>query len=262
MAEPRKKSPRAPSMPLDDALDRVMKAYDKERLNPAPTDTVAQHIGYNSANNGAALAALASLRYYGLLDRPRDGVLAVTKEVEAYRFAPTEELRRSFVLRFLRTPALFAELLDAYPTGLPSEGTLKYELIQRGFLPTTAATLVGVLGRSVEFARYFDAPAAVSSDAIESSAPAFSPRSVPDSELGAVGELSSPTPPPLARQVPFAGAAPDPSTEDTLSHDRIPVRLRGGRRAWLLIPPVFHESDKARIKAQIDLLLTEDDEDL
>jgi hypothetical protein len=41
-------------------------------------------------------------------------------------------------------------------------------------------------------------------------------------------------------------------------HDRIPIRLPGGRRAWLEIPPVFYEADKARIKAQIDLLLTED----
>lgn len=258
MAEPRKKSPRAPSMPLDEALDRVMKAYDKERLHPAPTDVVAQHIGYNSANNGSALSALASLRYYGLLDRPREGVLAVTKEVEAYRFAPSEELRKSFVLRFLRTPALFAELLDAYSTGLPSEGTLKYELIQRGFLPTTAATLVGVLKRSVDFARYFDTNGVTSSDSFASSAATADLQPTLDPEPAPVEErLPQPT-----RQVPSVAAAQDTSTEEISSHDRIPVRLRGGRRAWLLIPPVFYESDKVRLKSQIDLLLTEDDEDL
>jgi hypothetical protein len=43
-------------------------------------------------------------------------------------------------------------------------------------------------------------------------------------------------------------------------HDRIPVRLAGGRRAWLLIPHEFREADKTRLKAQIDLLLTEDEE--
>ena len=42
--------------------------------------------------------------------------------------------------------------------------------------------------------------------------------------------------------------------------DRIPVRLPGGRRAWLSIPTPFYAADKERLKAQIDLLLTEEDE--
>ena len=43
--------------------------------------------------------------------------------------------------------------------------------------------------------------------------------------------------------------------------DRIPVRLPGGRRAWLFIPSPFFSGDKARLKAQIDLLLTADEEE-
>jgi hypothetical protein len=43
--------------------------------------------------------------------------------------------------------------------------------------------------------------------------------------------------------------------------DRIPVRLAGGRRAWIEIPMPFYEADKDRLKKQIDLLLTNDDED-
>ena len=42
--------------------------------------------------------------------------------------------------------------------------------------------------------------------------------------------------------------------------DRIPVRLPGGRRAWLLIPSPFFTADKDRLKAQIDLLLAEDED--
>jgi hypothetical protein len=40
--------------------------------------------------------------------------------------------------------------------------------------------------------------------------------------------------------------------------DRIPVRLSKGRKAWLIIPTPFYEADKARLKAQIDFLLTEE----
>lgn len=232
-------------MALDEALDRAMKAYDKERLRPASTDEIAQHIGYNSANNGAALSALASLRYYGLLERPRDGVLAVSKDVEAFRFAPSEALRRAFVLRFLRTPPLFAELLDAHPAGLPAESELNAELLQRGFLPAAAAALAAVLQRSVDFARYFDAPEPSSAELGERAEALFGVAPAPDADAGSVPHPSQPE-----RQ----------AAEDMPLHDRIPIRLPGGRRAWLEIPPVFYEADKARIKAQIDLLLTEDGE--
>jgi hypothetical protein len=235
-------------MALDEALDRVMRAYDKERLHAAPTDVIAQHIGYKTANNGAALQALASMRYYGLLDRPRDGQLAVAKDVEAFRFAPNEELRRAFILRFLRTPPLFAELLDKYTSGLPSEGNLKYELINRGFLPTTASTLVSVFKRSVEFARYFDAAT--------QGVPSLSPSPLAAEAVVEAGEERMPA---LHRPAPPAAGSADLHDQDA-PHDRIPIRLHGGRRAWLVIPAVFYESDKARIKAQIDLLLTEDDE--
>ncbi|MDQ2821218.1 MAG: hypothetical protein M3Y65_12625 [Pseudomonadota bacterium] len=80
--QPRKKSPRAPSMALNEALDRALKLYELERLHSSPVDVVATGIGYKSANSGSALSALASLRYFGLLERPKDGFLAVAKAVE------------------------------------------------------------------------------------------------------------------------------------------------------------------------------------
>ena len=69
---------------------------------------------------------------------------------------------------------------------------------------------------------------------------------------------------PTVQSFPVANSRTQPKMDDRVSessdHDRIPVRLSGGRRAWLLIPNEFREADKARLKAQIDLLLTEDDE--
>jgi hypothetical protein len=243
---PRKKSPRAPSIALDEAIDRVMKAYEKERLHPAPTDVVAQNLGYKGATSGSALSAMASLRYYGLLERPSDGQLAVTKEVEAFRFAPDEHLRRSLLLGFLRRPALFNELLEKYATGLPSDANLKYDLIQRGFIPTTASDVVWVFRRSVEFSGYFEngptAVASASAGTLEQEEATAS--EAPDSRSKA-STLQHPAQPEVS--------------DGNEAHDRIPVRLKGSRRAWLIIPTPFYTEDKARLKAQIDLLLTEDE---
>jgi hypothetical protein len=40
------------------------------------------------------------------------------------------------------------------------------------------------------------------------------------------------------------------------------MRAKGARRAWLIIPTPFFVADKQRLKAQIDLLLTEDEENV
>jgi hypothetical protein len=246
---PRKKSPRAPSISLDEAIDRVMRAYDKERLHPAPIDVVAQNLGYKGANSGTALTALASLRYYGLLERPSDGLLAVTKDVESLKFAPDESVKRSLLLGFLRRPALFAELLEKYSTGLPSDANLKYDLIQqRGFLPATASDVVSVFRRSVEFTQYF-----------ESAAPDLV-------TFGNNSEVTDQDVPPDSRPresretVPWVPRTPTVEMPEDGDYDRIPVRLPGARRAWLMIPSPFFNSDKQRLKAQIDLLLTEDED--
>lgn len=253
----RKKSPRAPSIALDEALDRALKAYDKERLRPAPTEVVAQNLGYKSANNGAALSALASLRYYGLVERPKDGLLAITKDVESYKFSPNDERKKSLLIDFLKKPAIFAELLVQYESGLPSDANIRYELIQRGFSPNTAESVVTIFRKSVDFAGFFSAPQAISVEAVVSS----------ETQQGAAKEqhgTNSSQPQPLeqsmaAARSPSIGSNPMPVTTD--EGDQIPIRLHGARRAWLVIPVPFYEADKVRLKAQIDLLLTQDEED-
>lgn len=247
---PRKKSPRAPSLPLDEALARAIKIYDRERLHPAPTEVVAQHIGYKSANNGSALSALASLRYFGLLDRPKEGQLAVSKEVEAYNFAPDEKLKRSILLNFLMRPALYNELLEKYDSGLPSDPNLKFELIQRGFAPQAAEIMLGVFKRSVDFAGYYnEVPNTVGEEPLSDSQNALSVEI--DPQLCSDQSILTPSSP----------VAINYREAEDVGLDRIPVRLPGGRRAWLLIPEPFFNADKLRLKAQIDLLLTIEDEE-
>ncbi|WP_442497454.1 hypothetical protein [Methylobacter sp. sgz302048] len=230
-----------------------MKVYDRERLHSTPIEIVAQHLGYKSANNGSALSTLASLRYFGLLGRPKEGMLAVAKEVESYNFAPDEKLRRSLLLGFLERPALYSELLEKYESGLPSDANLKFDLIQRGFAPQAAESALVVFKRSVIFADYFGGEP---SDEVEGSVYDAQDNSilVANDFQSSAGKVSLTTP---------SSAVAIPQVEvDDAELDRIPVRLPGGRRAWLFIPTPFYDADKARLKAQIDLLLTAEDEEL
>lgn len=245
----RKKSPRAPSISLGDAIEKACKIYDKERCHVAPVDGVAQHIGYKNAGNGAALGTIASLKYFGLLDRPKEGMVAVSKDVEAYRFAPSEATKQALITKWLKSPPLFAELLEKYTEGLPSDATLKFELIQKGFAPAAADLCLQVFRRSVDFAHFFER-APYSSATLQAE---------DDLETG-VSDLEQMAAPVVLTGV--AGGATQPTTKGDSRDDvdRIPVRLAGGRRAWIEIPMPFFEADKERLKKQIDLLLTNDEE--
>lgn len=246
----RKKSPRAPSLALDDAIDKALKIYDKERRNGAPADVVAQHIGYKNASNGTALSAFASLKYYGLLDKVRDGVFAVAKDVEEYKFAPNEQMRQAKILKWLKSPPLFTELLEKHPEGLPSDATLKFDLIQRGFSPLAANACMQAFIRSVDYAHFFEQSTSNvpdTSDVVDSEITQQN-ESVPVNLYPSTNQnISSP----MSQSIQSVGV-PD-------SVDRIPVRLAGGRRAWIEIPTPFYVSDKERLKAQIDLLLADDE---
>jgi len=245
----RKKSPRAPSLALEDAIERALRVYEKERRHPAPLEAVAQHLGYKSATNGSAVSVFATLRYYGLVERPKDGMLAVSKDVESYLFAPSDQMKQEFVVKWLKSPPIFAELLEKYHDGLPSDANIRYELIQRGFLPDPAEACLSVFRKSVEYARYFDR-----NDGGEPCEEVFD-EEVESDELIGVAKASS--------QDSTTGVESRSSGQKhvPVEVDRIPVRLAGGRRAWIEIPTPFYLSDKRRIKAQIDLLLTDDEDE-
>lgn len=234
----RKKSPRAPSMSLQDAIEKTGRIYEKERCHTTPVDVAATHIGYKSATNGAALSTLASLKYFGLIDRPKDGMAAVSKEFEEFRFAPNETIRQGILTKWLKSPAIFAELLDKYPTELPSNQTLKYELIQSGFAPQAADVCLEVFRESVDYAQYYKAGE-------------NTPNIMPVTEATTDDQVSS--------EMPKINVNIDRDESNQI--DRIPVRLSGGRRAWIEIPTPFYIADKERLKKQIDLLLTEDEDD-
>ena len=239
----RRKSPRAPSISLDEAIERVLQIYEKEKRHAAPTEVVVQDMGYKSANNGAALSVLASIRYYGLLERPQEGKLSVSKDFENYQYAPDEQVKRGLLLKWLRSPQVFADLIDRYPGGFPSDTKLRFDLMDRGFSPAAADSVVSVFRRSVEFVGFVGSEAAPAVEVIprafapEPMAPGISSNNAPRPRI-------EPQPPSLGNQ--------------NEGDDKIPVRLTGGRKAWVIVPMPFYEADKARIKAQIDLLLVDD----
>ncbi|TDF62056.1 hypothetical protein [Cupriavidus sp. L7L] len=266
MSDVRKKSPRAPTMALPDALDRVEKIYAQEGRHATPIEIVAQALGYKSATNGSAAQAIASLRYYGLLERPKEGHLVVSKDYESYKYSPDEAQKQSLLIGWLRTPPIFSTLLDKYDGRLPSDANIRYDLISMGFIPGGADAYVSVFRRSVEFARFFEQATAQPED--DEQQPALlsvaEPTPVqaemllrmPAPQMHATGHVVQPAP--AAHSAVQAGGTIAHAQTHSPDVIRVPVRLSKGRCAYLELPIPFYEADKKRLKAYIDMQLADD----
>ncbi|OAZ13460.1 hypothetical protein [Thalassospira indica] len=243
--EPKKKSPRSPSLNLEDALTKAIQLYEANHLHPVANDVAAQSMGYAGANNGASLSTLAALKYYGLVDRVGNGKLAASKDLETFQYAPNSSERTKILRKWLFNPKVFEDIHNKYKGQLPSDAAIKYDLIQMGFIPDKAEICLKTYKSSLEF--------------VNSQAPESDESYLEDEDHSQnISEIKE-EPANKSRQLP------EPTHSQVRQHpkddtDRIPVRLQGGRKAWLEIPTPFFKNDKQQLVKQIELLITDDDD--
>jgi hypothetical protein len=255
----RQRSPRAPAFGLGQAIERALLVYASEGLNVIPTSAAVKAMGFNSMS-GAAKRAVATLKGFGLLEQRGDGAYSVSRALQAYKLAPDDDTRRYHALEFLAQPELYASLLMRYAEQLPSNETLTHHLVvELGFLESAAKDVIKAFRESVEFAGYTSpsggkvAPIGTATETSQ----AMPVRVI----TGAVGLQAGPAQVSSSGVVtthssPSAQAALDSTTYD----DAIPIRLRGGRKAWLTLPKPFREVDKATLVAAIQSIVADDEE--
>ena len=151
----------------------------------------------------------------------------------------------------MESPQIFAELLNKFQNRLPSEPSIKYELIQKGFSPSAADECLAAFIGSVQYVEQF-------SESLEQdfNASAFDGGTAENESVDVVAE-------PVVVALATRQSEPVAPAKEIIKEggsDRIPVRLRGGRRAWIEIPTPFYSADKQRLISQIQLLLADDEE--
>lgn len=199
------------------------------------------------------------MRYFGLLDRPKTGHVAVSRDVEQCQFALDEALKRQLRQKWLRSPAVFDAILQEFPEHLPSEATLRYQLINRGFNPASANDLVAIFQKSAQFADVYSG-SSFASEALSSDGDI---ESLVETQLAPAKPIALRIIEPQTARAVKNQAAHTPSNTLTTGFgdaDQIPVRVTNARKAWLIVPSPLYERDKIRLKVQIDLLLCDDAE--
>lgn len=146
------RSPNYPSISLPYAVDRAKTLYEKDRRAGAPIDVALKHLGYNS-RNGAALRVLAALRTFGLTEE-RDGRIFVSPSALDVLVYPDSDERRKRPLRDCALkPAAYQKVYDRYKDGLPSDETIKAELIREfGFNDKVVDSFLNDFKATLDFA--------------------------------------------------------------------------------------------------------------
>lgn len=241
MTSQRKRSPRAPSLSLDEAIDKVMIIYNNQALHTIPTTLAAQDLGYKDATNGAAITALASLKYYGLLLSPSRGQIVVAEDVQKYKHFPDEEGKREILKKWVRTPKIYADILDKYPQNPPSDALLKYDLVTMGFSENSADEFLEQFKKTIDFSEVYDLCVDLeTTEELDA-----------DTQHEPADELTT-------LEKPLSKSSDKESVRIQKNSDRIPIRLSGGRRAWLEIPEPFYEADKKVITSYVQIIVTDD----
>ncbi len=149
------RSPNYPAFSLGDALEKVRIVYDKDKKTATTPSVIAGHLGYKHTN-GPGGRALSCLRQYGLLE-DAGGLLKVSDAAFNLLHLPVEDADRATLLKQAALkPNLYRQLKDEYPDGIPSDATLKSNLLKKGFNPDSVDTAIEAFRATMQVAKVYD----------------------------------------------------------------------------------------------------------
>ena len=146
----RVRSPNYPAISLPDAIERTAKAFAKENRHPAQRDVMVKALGFGGVN-GASLGALSAVVKFGLLDKVGENYRVSDRAMAILHPRSADEKSRA-TMEAARAPALFSEILDQFPGGLPSDDNLRAYLIRGAFAPSALPAVLKSLRDTMELA--------------------------------------------------------------------------------------------------------------
>lgn len=251
------RSPNYPRHPIDWAIDNGLSLLEKEHLHAVPVDVIAKDLGYKDAKNGAARRAIAALNAFGILQRASGGKLQVSSDLQRYKLNPNENDKAIQLKQWLKQPLLYSKLLDKYHDNLPSDQALIFELVgDYGFNESAAQNAIEGFRASLNFVE--EVTKGLEDEGESESEDEFGLEEQESDDPRSEQDAVSREEPKPATKRPTPQAA---QTQPALSEGvRYPVRLAGGRMAYIEVPDPFYDVDKKRLEAQLEIIGTVDED--
>lgn len=139
--EKKTRSPRYPSINLQEAIEKVRIIYDKEHIHKALREVVAKDLGYTGIN-GTSATVISSIKQYGLIEQIGE-YLKVTEDATTILELPHNDPERiEAIKRAALTPKLFSEIYEEFGDKLPSDESLRLLLVRQGFNSKAANSVI------------------------------------------------------------------------------------------------------------------------
>jgi hypothetical protein len=149
----RKRSPSYPSAGLETCVKWARKVWESEKKSATGALVVAKAMGYGSLS-GASRVGISAMKKFGLLAEEGTDKVRLTEDAVKYFLLPDEDTKLALLRRLACKPPIIHEFIASHPDGLPSDDTLRYNLIaERDFIDEAATTFIKALRETVRFAK-------------------------------------------------------------------------------------------------------------
>jgi hypothetical protein len=152
----RMRSPNYPGISLEEAVGKIKALYDQDKLVASPKDAALKHMGFEKAH-GEAGRVLSALRSFGLIDEVNDRIKLSQRGINIVVRGEADPLRVEALREAAISPEIYRQLLREYRESLPSDTTLRSELIAvRKFNPNAVDGFIRDFRGALEFAGLSD----------------------------------------------------------------------------------------------------------
>jgi len=143
------RSPSYPAFPLKEAIDKARTIYDEEKRSYTTPEVIAKHLGFAQHIGGPGGRTMAALRAYGFLEETAAGTRLSDQAYHLIKFPAESPEYASALKNAIRKPSIFNDLLSQYPEGLPSDETLRSNLLRRGFNPESIGDVIRIFRETI-----------------------------------------------------------------------------------------------------------------
>jgi hypothetical protein len=157
----RVRSPNYPFVPLGEAIEFAKILYRNQKQYWVAIEVAAKDWNFRSAKTSYMSQHVAALSSFGLIDVEGEGE---SKKIRLSDLAfniiiderPQSEDREGLIKHAALKPPIFRKIYDAYPSGLPAEHTLDYELKTKyKFNPDSVKEFIKIFNKTLDFARVY-----------------------------------------------------------------------------------------------------------
>ena len=145
------RSPSYPAFDLGEAIQKAEAVYRQEKRTATTPEVIASHLGYSQAT-GPGGRAVSALRQYGLLEENAGRYRISDLGYTLVHFGHDSDEWKLAMMDACQRPTLFKELLEKYGEDLPSDATLRNELLGRGFNPSAVSDVITIFRNTMSLA--------------------------------------------------------------------------------------------------------------